>query len=319
VRQRVAQPLERLRDVMLQLADGDLSVALPYGERRDEIGAMSDTLRVFKANAIRRKRLQDETLQLHAKLHDAYGQLRRDLEAAAVIQASLLPRPGGTGAVAFDALFQPSHFIAGDTYNVVDLPSGRAGFFQLDVAGHGAPAALVSVASHHTLTQALLQRWRNESLAELAERLNRDWPEGLPYCTMILGEIDVATGRGILVQAGHPSPLLVGRDGAVVALGTGGLPFGMLPDADFEETPFEMRAGDRLLIYSDGLVEAENAHGECFSDGRLVDLVRDLVGQPTPALIGGIGKALRAWRGSAELDDDVSVLVLQHPSRGGTA
>ena len=77
---------------------------------------------------------------------------------------------------------------------------GGVGFFQVDVAGHGAPAAMVSVASHQILSQAIPTKPEGMRLEDLVERINGDWPEDLPYFTMILGEIDPRTRRGSIVQ-----------------------------------------------------------------------------------------------------------------------
>jgi HAMP domain-containing protein len=124
VRRRVVQPLEGLSDAMLKLADNDLTTPLPRLTRADEIGAMNDALRVFKANAIQRQRAQNEKQLLHARLRDAYRQLRKDLEAAAVIQSTMLPAASTLGDVRYRGLFRPSSLIAGDTYNVVRRTDG---------------------------------------------------------------------------------------------------------------------------------------------------------------------------------------------------
>jgi serine phosphatase RsbU (regulator of sigma subunit) len=311
VRVRVVQPLEGLSHAMLKLADNDLSTPLPRITRSDEIGEMSDALRVFKANAIQRERAQDEKQILHARLRDAYRQLRKDLEAAAVIQATMLPAPSTMGNVQYRGLFRPSSLIAGDTYNVVRRNDGGIGFFQVDVAGHGAPAALVSVACHHALSQAILTRTQGTPLEEIAGQINGDWPDDLPYFTMILGEIDPRLQRASIIQAGHPSPLLIRSDGAVEAIGDGGFPVGMIPEASYEKIEFDFGPGDRLLIYSDGLVEAERQDGEQFSEARLRRLVGENSGDTTPIMLDRLDDVLRNWRGSETLDDDLSVLMLE--------
>ncbi|MBC7739750.1 MAG: hypothetical protein H7245_21655, partial [Candidatus Saccharibacteria bacterium] len=141
VQRRIVGPLADLRADMLKLASGDLEVALhPVAGRTDEIGGMADALRVFKATALRRSRLQEDRLALHGRLKHAYRQLKEDLEAAAVVQAALLPRPSRIGDVQFVGHHEPSHFIAGDSYDVLPGPSGRVIFFLIDVAGHGAAA-----------------------------------------------------------------------------------------------------------------------------------------------------------------------------------
>ncbi|WP_201862790.1 PP2C family protein-serine/threonine phosphatase [Microvirga soli] len=311
VRRRVVRPLEGLSQAMLRLADNDLEIPLPRLARADEIGEMNDALRVFKANAIQRQRTQNEKQVLHARLREAYSQLQKDLEAAAVIQQTMLPLSSRIDGVEYHGLFRPSSLIAGDTYNVVRRTDGAVGFFQVDVAGHGAAAALVSVACHHALSQAILTRTQGTPLEEIAVQINDEWPEDLPYFTMILGEIDSRSQRASIVQAGHPSPLVIRSNGAVEMIGEGGFPVGMLPAASYERLEFDLGPGDRLFIYSDGLVEAEDQDGEQFSEARLRTLVHDTAGEPSSMLLGKLDDVLRNWRGSETLDDDLSVLMLE--------
>lgn len=308
---RVIQPLSHLRGSMLALAEGDLNTPLPEHPRHDEIGVMADTLRVFKANATRRERLQVERLALHEKLQGAYKQLESDLQAAAAVQLALLPAPARIGGVAFSGQLRPSHYISGDSYDVLCKPNGSVHFFLVDVAGHGAAAALVSVASHYTMTEAILKRTAGENLAEVVAGLNADWPEQLPYFTMVLGELRPETGQGVLVQAGHPPPLLLRSTGQVEPLGTGGLPVGVIARASFEETRFTFEPGDRLLVYSDGVTEAENAAREPFSEERLAGLVQQHSQAATEELLSLVLGKLQAWRAPADPDDDMTLLILE--------
>jgi serine phosphatase RsbU (regulator of sigma subunit) len=208
-------------------------------------------------------------------------------------------------------LYRPSSLIAGDTYNVIERRDGTIGFFQLDVAGHGAPAALMSVASHHALSQALLKQVEGMDLSDLARQINGEWSGDLPYFTMILGEIDPQAHRATIIQAGHPSPLLIRGDGSVRLMGDGGFPIGLFPQATYELLSFTFAPRDRLLLYSDGLVDAESPSGEPFSDARLLTLMREHARTSTPLLLDALDAALRDWRQSETLDDDVSVLVLE--------
>jgi serine phosphatase RsbU (regulator of sigma subunit) len=308
---RVVGPLERMRAAMLELANDKLVVTLPKPSRLKEIGAMDDALRVFKANASRRQTLQRERLKLHRRLEETYSHLKTDLEAAAVIQASLLPHQAHLNGISLSSYFRPSHFLAGDTFDVLQQTDGRVLVFQIDVAGHGAAAALVSVASKYTVAQAILQRPKGSGLVELVQEINREWPSDLPYFTLLIAEIDPATGEGVLVQAGHPSPILLRSTGELVVLGDGGLPIGALAHATYDAVVFSFGPHDRLVISTDGVHEMESMSGEAFSEERLRNLLQEFASRSTDQIIADLDASMREWRGNETLDDDVTIVVLE--------
>ncbi len=311
VLKRIVRPLEALRSSMLRLAEGDLDTPLPAYTQKDEVGIMADALRVFKANAVRRARLQEERLAMHGRLKSAYRQLKLDMEAAASVQEALLPPSARLGGVKFAGLLRPSHFISGDTYDVLRQPNGTVHFFHVDVAGHGAGAALVSVASHCNLTQAVLRRQSGETLADTAEKINQDWPEHLPFFTMVLGALNPEAGHGVLIQAGHPPPLLMRQSGEVEQIGDGGLPVGVMNSARYDEVHFAFKPGDRLMVYSDGLTEAENPSGQAFSEERLLACVNGWASLSTDDMLATLLGTLKNWRASENFEDDVTVLILE--------
>ena len=308
---RVLRPLGRIQTSMMALAQGDLDAPLPEKGQGDEMAAMTDALRVFKANAIRRARLQDERLALHERLQATYRQLRADMEAAGAVQTALLPAPARIGGVRFLGRLRPSHLISGDSFDVLRQPNGAVHFFLVDVAGHGAASALVSVASHYTLVQAIQRRQAGESLAEVVAGVNRDWPDHLPYFTLVMGELRPESGEGALVQAGHPSPVLLRRGDGVEALGQGGLPVGILPNADYEEIRFPFGPGDRLVVYSDGLTEAEDGEKQPFGEERLHQLLQSHHEDEAGPLMEAVTAAVQHWRVSEDLDDDMTLLILE--------
>jgi serine phosphatase RsbU (regulator of sigma subunit) len=310
VRWRIAVPLERLAGAMERLAENQIDTHIPRLRRNDEIGAMNAAVRKFKANAIQRLRLQQNRDSLHRRLKQAYRQLRGDLEAAAKVQHAVLPVFGHVGGLLISPLFRPSALIAGDSYNVVQASDGRVRFFLIDVAGHGAQAALVSMTAHTLLTEALMAG-SDRSLVEILAVLNRDWPQGLPYLTLVLGDYHPDEHRFALVQAGHPSPLLVSKGGCVQPLGSGGTPIGLVDTVEHDTVTIQSNPGDRLLIYSDGLVEAENAMGEAFGEERLSNLLRRHHHMGAAELVEVLEAALREWRGRRALDDDVSLLLIE--------
>jgi serine phosphatase RsbU (regulator of sigma subunit) len=311
IRYRIVVPLELIIGAMLRLARNDNRVALPSLSRQDEFAAMSDALRVFKANALRRERLQQSRDQLHGRLKDAYRSMREDLRAAATIQNTLLPAPGELAGVRFHGLYQPASVVAGDTFNIVRQANGRAGFFQVDVAGHGAPAALGSVVSYHSLSQAMLKEEGHSGLDVIASDVDASWSTDLPYFTMILGEVDADGDRMRLVQAGHPPPLLIRSDGTCEFVGVGGFPIGLVPGASFEVTDVAFRAGDRLLVYSDGVTEAAAPGGEILTQERLFEVVRQNSRLALPAILDAVIVAVRNWQQGDSFEDDVSLLLIE--------
>ena len=235
----------------------------------------------------------------------------------AVIQASLLPQAAQFSGVAISSYFRPSNFLAGDTFDVLQQADGNIIVFQIDVAGHGAAAALVSVASQYTVAQAILQRQPGSSAADLVEQINREWPGELPFFTLLLAEINPEQGHGTLVQAGHPSPVLLTAQGKMQILGNGGLPVGVIGDATYETIPFRFQPGDRLLIATDGAHELANADGEIFSEERLYEVLGTCALHPTGQILTILDEALRGWRGDDTLDDDVTIVVLEGRTRHG--
>lgn len=249
------------------------------------------------------------------ELRERENRYRRDLEAAAVVQKSLLPRNGTVGNIRYAGFLQSSSFIGGDTFNVVRHEGGLS-FFLIDVCGHGAAAALVSVAAHRLISEAAI---KGAGLApeEIITRASRIWPDDLPYFTMIYGHIDPVSGEGTLVQAGHPHPMLIRNGGTIVTLGQGGLPVGIDASPVYEPIPFTLNPGDSLLLYSDGVVEAENSAGEPFSEERLLALIAQWAVAPSDTLPDRIADQSLRWSGAGTPDDDMSVLWIERLPESG--
>lgn len=307
---RIVRPLERVHAKMLRLAHDDLTVEIKTRPRLAEIQAMYDALAVFKENALRRARMQAELARLNDRVVEANHAMTAELEAAARVQAAQLPAPCDLPGARFHAFYRPSRMIAGDTYDYVILPDGRTRLFQIDVSGHGAAAALVSVMSHIAVKSAV-EAMPDEPLASVVSRINRDWNEDLPYFTMLLVEIDPAAGMARMVQAGHPPLLRLPRTGGVQPVGDGGMPVGALPWAEYEEWDCPFNPGDRLLLTTDGLTEAADATGTLFGEDRYMELLFRYGRQDVKTLFAGIDSALWDWCGTEAFDDDVTLIILE--------
>jgi sigma-B regulation protein RsbU (phosphoserine phosphatase) len=255
--------------------------------------------------------------------------IKRDLEAGAEIQSSLLPQSASMiYRVRFDSIFLPSAYVAGDIFNYFKLDENHVGFYVLDVAGHGIPAAMLSVSLSKVLSptnhqECLLKQFMPvpeppyyeiinpaNAMRALNERFQAD-EDTMQYFTMIYGLIDIRDGRTVMTQAGHPPPIFLQEGKKAILIGTGGYPVGMLPDLDYEEKAVHMDNGDRLILYSDGITECTNNEKEQFSVERFIKLLEEGHDLPLRELMERIKDSLRLWKGGNQFEDDVTLLAME--------
>lgn len=271
--------------------------------------------------------LEQQLAEHNRKLSETFDTLRQDLETAAVLQKTLLPKPQTLQNTCFTWLFLPSAFVAGDTFDYFPLDQNHIGFYQLDVAGHGIPSALLSFTLNRMLARDmsdsgfLKRRLREapyyaiESPPGVLRELNRRFAaEGdtLLYFTMIYAVLDTLSGAVTLVQAGHPSPVWLQRaTGEVITVGAGGLPVGILPDPGYDTVTFTLAPQDRLFLYSDGITDCASPGGELFASDRLLAVLRQSADQPLDAVVADLGRALHDWKGDEHYSDDITLLALE--------
>jgi phosphoserine phosphatase RsbU/P len=243
--------------------------------------------------------------------------MKRDLEIARDIQKWLLPSepPKVPGLdVAFAA--RPANTVAGDFYDVFPRTgvSGAAPtvlFVVADVAGKSIPAALLMAtfqASLRTLSMTPCE------LGGLVSNLNHyactNSQGGLRFTTAFLAEFDPTARTLHYINAGHNTPVLRRASGSVERLTYGGLPFGIQDEARYESGDLVLETGDRLVIFTDGLVEAENAGGEQYEEARLLDLMKTNAQINSTELLRQIMTSLDAFVGATPQHDDVTCMVV---------
>jgi phosphoserine phosphatase RsbU/P len=244
--------------------------------------------------------------------------MKRDLEIAKDIQAWLLPGaplqlPGYQIAYAT----RPANTVAGDYYDVIlrpgrEVSDNRILFVVADVAGKSIPAAMLMAtfqASLRTLSMS------GVTLAELIAGINRyscsNSQGGARYTTAFLAELDPATGDVSYVNAGHNVPILRRKSGLVERLEAGGLPVGMFADSPYQIGTTRIETGDWLVIFTDGIVEAENAKTEEYGEPELIRLV-DRASASTPAeLLRTLLAELDQFVGNTPQHDDMTCLLLR--------
>lgn len=275
----------------------------------------------------------------------AQDALDRDLAEARRLQQGLVrDRYRQCGPFRLSLLLRPSGQVGGDLVGCLPLGLHRVGVYAIDVAGHGVTAALTAarisawlsggggptmgqrpgagngpdgaagVAGAAGAAGAAGVAASPMPPAEVVAWLNRMMladQAAESYCTMIYAELDTATGAGRLVQAGHPSPILQAADGTVRLLGDGGLPVGVVEDAEYDELAFRLHPGERLLIASDGLTEAENPHGDLLGDAGLLAAMRVNAGLGGQAFVESLCWSVSRFTGGRQ-HDDISAVLIEH-------
>ena len=244
--------------------------------------------------------------------------MKRDLEIAKDIQAWLLPGaplqiPGYQIAYAT----RPANTVAGDYYDVILRPSrepkdDRVLFVVADVAGKSIPAAMVMAtfqASLRTLSTG------GASLPEMVAGVNRyscsNSQGGVRFTTAFFAELDPATGDVAYINAGHNVPILRRKSGVLERLEAGGVPIGIFADSAYQTGAARLDNGDWLVIFTDGIVEAQNAKQEEFGEPQLIRLVDRESGSAPAELLRSLLVELDQFVGNTPQHDDMTCLLLK--------
>ncbi len=238
--------------------------------------------------------------------------LKNDLEIAREIQYAMLPQAAYDSPVleAF-GLTRPANTVGGDFYDVLPLPDGRVIVTLGDVAGKGSPAALLMA-----LLLAMFRTLVDEGLeaAALAERLNVQVSRHAPasrFITLFFATCDPATGRTVYVNAGHMPGLLCRRDGTIERLSGGGIALGMFDRSKYEAHETVIEPGETLVLYSDGVTEAENHKGVAFEESGLERVITARAQASPRELAAEIVRVVEAHAQETYLADDLTVLVVR--------
>jgi serine phosphatase RsbU (regulator of sigma subunit) len=236
--------------------------------------------------------------------------LKNDLEIARQIQQAMLPR-GAFHAAELEAfgMTRPANTVGGDFYDILPLRDGRVLLALGDVAGKGSPAALLMA-----LLLAMMRTLVDEGLegAGLAARLNAQIVKHAPgsrFITLFLATLNPATGEMRYVNAGQNPPLLRRAAGNYERLREGGMALGMFQEAAYKEGCTTMNAGDVIVMYSDGITEAEDGAGQPFDEAG-VERTTDGGGWGSARELGwALFAAVQVHTEERRLLDDLTVLI----------
>lgn len=238
--------------------------------------------------------------------------LDHELEAAHSILNRILPDTLPTiPGYEVCAHIEPCFEVGGDLYDVSVLPDGRVTVVVGDVSGKGLGAALL-VSSLVPLLRAMLEM--QPDLVALTSNLNRQlWltTDPVRYSTLFVGLLDPASGRLRYVNAGHNPPALVRADGGLESIGSTGLPVALMDEGVWTEGELDLRPGDTLTLFSDGIPETWRDEEHDYGETRLQNLLISLRGHSVEEIRDAALQDVREFRGDAPVSDDVTLLLLK--------
>ena len=245
-----------------------------------------------------------------------------DLNAARQIQHSLLPRKGPSiEPEMLSVRYIPMDAVGGDFYDFIPIDDHRFGIMVADVTGHGIPAALIAtMVKTASASQSHAVAEPSRVLAGMNDALYDQTDDH--FVTVTYAYFDLEARELRVASAGHPPPLIYSaarRIGNEIDIN--GIALGVLPAQSYDTASIPLASGDRIVIYSDGVTEAEAPNGEQFSAERLLDILVEHSNTTTSEFADYTLRQLIGWtrKPRLALDDDLTLLVIDVPENGGRA
>lgn len=304
--------VHRLYEGTRRMIQGDFSHRIQV-TGRDQLADLSRSFNSMTENL--------ERLLIVAKEKE---RLQSEIEIAREVQSQLYPREvPQTPTLRLAAICQPARMVSGDYYDYECIRDTQVALAIGDVAGKGISAALLMATLQSSL-RTQLQSWLEVAAAagngvvpmavstsRLVSRLNNQlhaYTSPEKYATFLLGVYDEPSGAFSYTNAGHLPPILV-RNGVGERLDVNGTVVGAFPFSSYGESRVDMKPGDLLVCFTDGITEPENEYGEMFGEERLVDLVERNAHRSEEQIIEMVLSSVHQWTASEELQDDMTILM----------
>lgn len=265
---------------------------------KNEIGEIIAVVEVLR-DATHVKQLQEKILRQNAKLRD-------DLIMARKLQCSMLPKDLPEDRVSFSYLYNSCEALGGDFLDIFKIGEKHLGLYVADVSGHGVPASMLTVFLRFTLSKKILSP--SEALKELFKEFNSSNLGDDLYITVFYAILDLEENTMVYSNAGHNAiPVVFRADdkNSFELLRLPGIPISRWVERpDYNDGYINLRKGDRLFFYTDGIIEMRNAENEQFGEDRLLDLLLD----SNSARIGTLNAIFTEACEFAELSDTAKIL-----------
>ncbi|MCX6138538.1 MAG: SpoIIE family protein phosphatase [Ignavibacteriales bacterium] len=251
----------------------------------------------------------------NSRLHKAeieFVRINEEVRLAAVIQNGLLPKSSPSlPGYEIAGISIPAQSVGGDYFDFIPMIDGRVALCLGDVSGKGLPASLLMANLQATLRgQTLVSHKPSECLFRSNKLLYESTtPE--KFATLFYGILEIREHTLHYSNAGHEWPFLVGTDHSIQRLQTGGLMLGLMPHVTYEDIKISLRAGDLLVIQSDGVSEAMNANQELFGEQRLQNLILEQRDRSPREIIDAIVREVHNYAGENVQSDDITIMVVK--------
>ena len=300
---RELKPVTRLARQAETIASGDFSKTLPYDGRSDEVGQLSESFTNMQHSLVNYiEELKDTTTQK--------ASIERELKVASEIQMSMVPRlfppfPNRKDIDLF-ASMSPAKEVGGDLYDFF-IQDEKLHFCVGDVSGKGIPASLFMAVTRNLFRMVAQQGYTPvEIVNQINNILSKDNEQAM-FVTMFVGKVDLHTGHLDYCNCGHNAPII---DGQFLDMKYHNQPIGLIEDVPFYGESIEDIRGKQILLYTDGLNEAENSDKEILGNERLIELMQDAQGLDAHQVIDMLVAAVEKHRAGADPNDDLTLLCL---------
>ena len=259
-----------------------------------------------------------ERKQVEEKLRNQQRQADKDLEVAATIQQTLIPRYSPRiGTIRFAWRFEPCEQIGGDIFNFQYTGKNHISFYMFDVCGHGVSSALIAAAVSQFLQTScdpMVPAFGTPRPDNVLNHLERAFPFERfdSYFTIVYLTVDYSNGSLFYSSAGHPPPILMSADGSLRLLKSHGPVIGTGNVHSFLREEVSLRSGDKVIVYTDGILDYSNDRGEFFGKERLFETLQKYAGSPVQTLTEMVQKSLKDFAGAASPKDDASIMTIEY-------
>ena len=243
---------------------------------------------------------------------DQLAVLESELDVARRMQASILPTEfPKKDSFEIHANMEPAQAVGGDFYDVQDLPDGSVGMAIADVSGKGVPAGLFMMSSRTLLKGAAIGSSDPATVLNTVNGVLSDDNAEMMFVTVLYAVFDPETRTYTYASGGHDSPLVVHADGTATLLPhTGGVALGVMPGIEYQTHSVTLKEGDTVLLYTDGVTEAQNSDGVQFGLERIRETFRERAPEGPETATSEVFSAVREFAGDAPQFDDITCLAL---------